>query len=142
MSCLAHCVHLSDVEIGLLADSGAHVLHCPSSNLKLASGIADVPGLMARGIGVSLGCDGAACNNTLDMFTEMRLAALVHKPRHGPTAMPALGALRMATLSGAEALGWERDVGSLAPGKSADIVLFDLDRAWLPAAPPSFSRTV
>jgi len=134
-SCLAHCVHLDDTEVGLLRDSGAHVLHCPSSNLKLASGIADVPRLLREGISLSLGCDGAACNNALDMFTEMRLAALVHKVRHGPTAVSAARVLEMATLGGARALGWDGEIGSLAPGKSADAVFVNLGRAWNPSAP-------
>jgi len=136
-SCLAHCIHLDEGEVRRLMDSGTHVLHCPSSNLKLASGIADVPGLLRRGVSVSLGCDGAACNNALDMFTEMRLAALIHKPRHGPTAMPALEVLEMATLGGARALGWDLEIGSLTPGKSADAVFVNLSRAWNPLGPVS-----
>ncbi|MBI5628754.1 MAG: amidohydrolase family protein, partial [Candidatus Rokubacteria bacterium] len=132
VSCLAHCIHLEPAEVDALARTGAHVLHCPGSNLKLASGVADVPGLRARGIPVSLGCDGAACNNTLDMFSEMRLAALIQKPKHGPTAMPALEVLEMATLGGARALGWDSDIGSLRAGKSADAVFLDLGRGWNP----------
>ncbi|HVP39379.1 MAG TPA: amidohydrolase family protein [Candidatus Saccharimonadales bacterium] len=135
LSCLAHCVHLSEAEEGILARTGAHVLHCPGSNLKLASGIADVPGLRARGVSVSLGCDGAACNNTLDMFSEMRLAALIQKPRHGPAALPPLAVLEMATRGGARALGWEAETGSLEPGKAADVVFLDLHRGWNPTAP-------
>ena len=134
-SCLAHCVHLEPSEIDILARTGTHVLHCPSSNLKLASGIADVPALVGRGISVSLGCDGAACSNALDMFTEMRLAALIQKPRHGPEAMPARQVLEMATLGGARALGWEDEIGSLEPGKAADVVFVDLNRAWNPVSP-------
>jgi cytosine/adenosine deaminase-related metal-dependent hydrolase len=135
LSCLAHCIHLSPGEVEALARSGAHVLHCPGSNLKLASGLADVPGLKARGVSVSLGCDGAACNNTLDMFSEMRLAALIQKLRLGPTVMPALEVLEMATVGGARALGWESETGSLAPGKAADVMFLDLQRPWNPCAP-------
>jgi 5-methylthioadenosine/S-adenosylhomocysteine deaminase len=134
LSCLAHCVQLVPEEVEILKRTGAHVLHCPSSNLKLGSGLCDVPGLLAQGISVSLGCDGAACNNALDMFTEMRLAALLQKPLYGPTAMPALEVLELATLGGARALGLEAEVGSLAPGKAADLILLDLDRAWNSAA--------
>ena len=134
-SCLAHCVHVGPAEWDILKRSGAHVLHCPSSNLKLASGVADVARMRGEGISVSFGCDGAACNNALDMFTEMRLAALLQKPRHGPEALPALEALELATRGGARALGWEDEIGSLEPGKSADIVFVDLNRAWNPVSP-------
>jgi 5-methylthioadenosine/S-adenosylhomocysteine deaminase len=122
---LAHCVHLADRERDLLRETGTHVLHCPSSNLKLASGVAEVPELLGAGVSVSLGCDGAPCNNNLDMFVEMRLAALIHKPRCGPTALPARQVLRMATRGGAEALGLEREIGSLEAGKRADLVVVD-----------------
>ncbi|OPZ63531.1 MAG: Melamine deaminase [Firmicutes bacterium ADurb.Bin506] len=125
---LAHCVHLDKEEIGLLAATGTHVAHCPSANLKLASGVADVPRLMARGINVGLGSDGAGCNNNLDPFIEMRLAALVQKPRHGPTSMPAATVLRMATMGGARAMGQDHLIGSIEEGKLADIVLLDLNK--------------
>lgn len=123
---LAHCVHVDDGEIGLLAQRGAHVAHCPSSNLKLASGIAPVPKLMARGVNVSLGADGAACNNNLDGFQEMRLAALIQKPAHGPRAMDARTVLRMATINGAKAMGLADEIGSLEVGKKADLIMVDL----------------
>ena len=129
-TCLAHCIWLNEREIGLLAGRNAKVLHCPSSNLKLASGIAQIPELMRRGITVSLGADGAACNNRLDMFEEMRLAALIQKPVHGPSAMDAGSVFAMATLGGAATLGIEHATGSIEPGKKADLVLLDLDRAW------------
>jgi 5-methylthioadenosine/S-adenosylhomocysteine deaminase len=118
---MAHCVWLDDGEIDLIARTGAHVAHCPSANLKLASGIARVPELLARGINVGLGTDGAACNNSLDMAHEMRLAALVHRPRCGPAAMSAERVLAMATLGGAKALGLDDEIGSLEPGKRADV---------------------
>lgn len=123
---LAHCVHVDDGEIDLLAQRGAHVAHCPSSNLKLASGIAPVPRLMARGVNVSLGADGAACNNNLDGFQEMRLAALIQKPIHGPRAMDARTVLRMATINGAKAMGLADEIGSLEVGKRADLIMVDL----------------
>jgi len=144
-TCLAHCCWLNDREVDLLAERQAHVLHCPSSNLKLASGIADVPRLLSKGISVSLGADGAPCNNSLDMFAEMRLAALIQKPTHGPAAMPAWQVLELATRGGAEALGIGREVGSLEPGKKADVVLLDLRRSWnnlLPDAYPSLASTI
>src|SRR5690606_4685064 len=106
-------------ERALLRGSGAHVCHCPSANLKLASGIAPIPEYLADGVNVALGADGAACNNRLDAFAEMRLAALVHKPRCGPRSMPARTVLEMATLGGARALGIDRDVGSIEIGKLA-----------------------
>jgi 5-methylthioadenosine/S-adenosylhomocysteine deaminase len=123
---LAHCVHLEQQEVDRLGERQAHVAHCPSSNLKLASGIADVPRLLARGINVGLGADGAACNNNLDGFQEMRLAALIQKPLHGPKAMPARTVLEMATIRGARAMGLAQAIGSLEVGKKADLILVDL----------------
>jgi 5-methylthioadenosine/S-adenosylhomocysteine deaminase len=120
---LAHCVWLSQEEQALLAQNGVHVAHCPSANSKLASGIAPVPEMIEAGINVALGADGAPCNNNLDAFTEMRLAALLHKPRRGPKAMPAEKVLEMATLGGARAMGLETQIGSLETGKKADIIL-------------------
>ncbi len=125
---LAHCIHLTEAEEAVLARTGTRVLHCPSSNLKLGSGVARVPELLAKGVHVSLGADGAPCNNRLDMFAEMRLAALVQKPRLDPTAMPAPLVLRMATAAGAEALGFPG--GVVAPGHVADLVVLDPDRVW------------
>jgi 5-methylthioadenosine/S-adenosylhomocysteine deaminase len=112
-TCLAHCIWLNDNEIGLMKERQAKVLHCPSSNLKLGSGIANIPRYRAEGITVSLGADGAPCNNTLDMFQEMRLAALIQKPIHGPTASNARDIFEMATLGGAATLGIENEIGSI-----------------------------
>jgi len=123
---VAHCVHLEDDEITLLADSGTHVLHCPSSNLKLASGIAPLPELLARGVAVALGADGAPCNNNLDGFLELRLAALLHKPRGGPKAIPASTALALATRGGAAALGQADSLGALTVGRRGDVIAVDL----------------
>jgi 5-methylthioadenosine/S-adenosylhomocysteine deaminase len=125
---LAHGVWLSQKEREILARSGTHITHCPSSNLKLASGIAPVPELRAMGVNVCLGADGAPCNNNLNQLEEMRLAALLHKPGHGPRTLRALEALEMATLNGARALGLQDEIGSIEVGKKADLVLFDLDR--------------
>jgi cytosine/adenosine deaminase-related metal-dependent hydrolase len=124
--CIAHCVHLSREERRLLAARGAHVCHCPSSNLKLASGICPVPELVAAGVAVAIGADGAPCNNNLDGFLELRLAALLHKPRAGPRALPAPEIVRMATLGGAAALGLADQIGSLEAGKRGDVIAVDL----------------
>ena len=125
---LAHCVHLSVDEIETLKTTGTNVVHCPSSNLKLGSGIAPVAKLLEEGISVSLGADGAACNNRLDMFTEMRTAALLQKVLHGPEVLPARRVLRMATIDGARALGLDLEIGSIETGKKADVSVVRLDR--------------
>ncbi|MDO8909095.1 MAG: TRZ/ATZ family hydrolase [Pseudohongiella sp.] len=123
-----HATQLNEQDIELLKESGAHVAHCPESNLKLASGFCPVDTLLTRGINVCLGTDGAASNNDLDMFSEMRSAALLAKAVSGDaSALPAYRALRMATLDGARALGLDRMTGSLEPGKCADIVAVRLD---------------
>jgi len=124
---LAHCVHLSSNEIEILKTSRTNVVHCPSSNLKLGSGIAPIAKLLDEGISVSLGADGAACNNRLDMFTEMRTAALLQKALHGPEVLPAARALRMATFDGARAMGLASEIGSLEIGKRADVAVVRLD---------------
>jgi 5-methylthioadenosine/S-adenosylhomocysteine deaminase len=133
-SCLAHCIWLGDGEMDLLAGRGAKVLHCPTSNLKLGSGIASVPEMLRKGISVSLGADGAPCNNRLDMFQEMRHAALIQKPVHGPASMSARTVFELATRGGAAALGIDAEIGSLEPGKKADIVLLDLGQVENPSA--------
>lgn len=125
---LAHCVWLNQAEIGHLAETGTHVVHCPSSNLKLASGLAKVPELIAAGINVALGADGAPCNNNLSALQEMRLAALLHKPGRGPRTMPARDVLDMATRNGALALGLQDEIGSIEVGKKADLVALDLNQ--------------
>ena len=135
--CAAHCVWVDDAEQGVMAERGVHVLHCPGSNLKLGSGIAPVVAMRARGIGVSLGADGAACNNRLDMFDEMRLAATLQAERQGPGALTARDVLRMATRGGARALGLEAEIGSIEPGKRADLILVRADAPHLlPGADP------
>ncbi len=139
---LAHCVHLDDAELNILAATGTHVAHCPSSNLKLGSGVAPVKEMLERGISVSLGADGAPCNNRLDMFTEMRSAALLQKVAHGPDALPAWRALRMATIDGARALGLDREVGSLETGKRADVIVVRLDRLHSTPRPADLTSAV
>jgi 5-methylthioadenosine/S-adenosylhomocysteine deaminase len=126
---LAHCVHLDTEEMETLARTKTNVAHCPSSNLKLGSGLARIAEMLARKISVSLGADGAACNNRLDMFTEMRTAALLQKLAHGPEVLPANRTLRMATIDGARALGLENEIGSLEAGKRADVIVVDLNQA-------------
>jgi len=128
---LAHCVWVDAHEIARLARQGTNVVHCPSSNLKLASGVAKIPEMLAAGCAVALGADGAPCNNRLDVFSEMRLAALVQKPRLGAEAMPAAKVLELATLGGARALGLEDEIGSIAVGKRADLVVLDLHAAHM-----------
>ena len=123
---LAHCVHLSDDEIDLLEKTRTNVVHCPSSNLKLGSGIAPVTKLLDRDISVSLGADGAACNNRLDMFTEMRTAALLQKAIHGPEVLAANRMLRMATIDGARAMGLDSEIGTLEAGKRADVAVVSM----------------
>ena len=122
-----HAVHLNDDDLKLLALTGCSIAHCPTSNLKLASGISPVAQMRQLGINVGLGTDGAASNNRLDMFGEMRLAALLAKGSTGDaSALPARAALRMATLDGATALGLSDETGSITPGKAADLVAISL----------------
>jgi 5-methylthioadenosine/S-adenosylhomocysteine deaminase len=122
-----HMTQLLDEEIQWLAQTGTHVVHCPESNLKLASGFSPVHKLLEAGVNVALGTDGAASNNDLDMLGEMRTAALLAKGvSQRADAVPAAQALRMATLNGARALGLEQRTGSLEPGKQADLIAIDL----------------
>jgi 5-methylthioadenosine/S-adenosylhomocysteine deaminase len=131
-----HAVHLNAADTELLARRGVHVAHCPTSNLKLASGFAPMAALTKASINVGLGTDGAASNNRLDLFAELRLAALLAKAVAGDAAVwPAQAALHAATLGGAEALGLGAETGSLAPGKSADFIAVDLSA---PALQPVF----
>ncbi len=136
--CLAHCVHISEREGQILQETGTRVLHCPSANLKLGSGIAPVPEYLKAGIPVALGSDGAPCNNRLDMFAEMRTAATLQKIRLGPDALPAADVARMATEGGAVALGWEEQIGILAEGYRANLILVDFDSLHaLPSEEPA-----
>ncbi len=122
-----HMTQLTDAEIARIAQAGVHVAHCPESNLKLASGFCPVAKLQAAEVNLCLGTDGAASNNDLDMLGELRSAALLAKGVAGdPTAMPAHAALEMATLGGARALGLEREIGSIEPGKAADLAAIDM----------------
>lgn len=124
---LTHCIWLNDEEMDILQKRDVKVAHCPTCNIKLASGIAPIPEMLKRGITVSLGADGAPCNNNLDIFQEMKMAALIQKPLHGPTVMPAREVFKLATLGGARAMGLENDIGSIEVGKKADLVMIALD---------------
>ncbi|RJX28057.1 MAG: amidohydrolase [Desulfurivibrio sp.] len=127
-----HCVVLSAGEIDLLSRRQVKVAHCPESNMKLASGVAPVPELLAAGVTVGLGTDGSASNNNVDLFAEMDMAAKLHKVhRLDPTVMTARQTLQMATMGGARVLGAEREIGSLEPGKKADLIVLDLDQPHL-----------
>ena len=132
---VAHCVWVDAHEIARLAQQATNVVHCPSSNLKLASGVAKVPEMLAAGCRVAIGADAAPCNNRLDAFAEMRLAALLQKPRHGADVLPAGQVLELATLGGARALGLEGEIGVIAVGKRADLVVLDLQEPHLHPAP-------
>ncbi len=139
---LAHCVWLSDKEIEIMVRTKTNLLHCPGSNLKLASGIAKIPELAERGVAISLGADGAPCNNNLDGFLEMRLAALIHKPRCGPLSMAAPLVVEMATLGGARALGLAEQIGSIENGKRADIIVVELGGAHVVPTRDPYSAIV
>jgi 5-methylthioadenosine/S-adenosylhomocysteine deaminase len=139
---LAHCVHLNESEMEVLRRTGTHVAHCPSSNLKLGSGFAPIKDMINRGISVSLGADGAPCNNRLDMFTEMRTAALIQKALHGAETLPALTMLRMATIEGARALGLGKEIGSIEAGKRADLTLLNLESLHTTPHPDPVSTIV
>ncbi len=140
--CAAHCVWVDDREQAVMADRGVKVLHCPGSNVKLGSGLAPIVELRARGISVSLGADGAACNNRLSMFDEMRLAATLQAVRRGPGSLSAREVVWMATREGARALGLEAEIGSLAAGKRADFLVVDTSRPHLAPGPDPYSLLV
>ncbi len=128
----AHCVWLEEEEIAMLAGHGVKVAHCPQSNLKLASGIAPVPRMMAAGLDLGLGTDGSASNNSVDMFREMNCTAKIHKAaRMNSTVMDAASVLQAATLGGARALGAGERIGSLEPGKKADCIVLNFNQPHL-----------
>ena len=137
---IAHGVWLTPEHLARVRTGPFSVVHCPSSNLKLGSGIADIAGIRAAGIPVGVGSDGAACSNHLDGFEELRLAALLQKLRHGPAAFTGLDALRLATSEGARALGLHNETGTLEPGKRADLVVLAADRPELWGAPQADSH--
>lgn len=125
----AHCVKVTDYDIAILADNNVSVINNPGSNLKFGNGFAPITKMLDAGINVSLGTDGPASNNNLNMFEEMNLTALVNKAAdHSPTSVPAYTALKMATINGAKALGLESDIGSIRVGKKADLIIVDMNK--------------
>ena len=139
---LAHCIHLEPAEIDILRRTSTRVAHCPSSNLKLGSGIAPILELLTAGIEVTFGADGAPCNNRLDMFTEMRTAALLQKVKHGPQSLPANRVLEMATIGGARTLKLADQIGSIEIGKKADLQIIDLNQLHTTPHPDPVSTIV
>ncbi len=132
---LAHGVWLTSADLTRIRTARWSVVHCPSSNLKLGSGIADLLAIRRSGVPVGLGCDGAACSNQLDQLEEVRLAALLQKVKHGPDAFSGLDALRLATSEGARALGLQDEIGTIEEGKAADLLVLSLARPEMWAAP-------
>ncbi len=132
---LAHGVWLEQEHLDTIAGARVSVVHCPSSNLKLGSGLADLVAMRDRHLAIGIGCDGTPCNNDLDAFEELRLAALVQSVKHAPGALKGVDALRLATSEGARAIGLEDEIGSLEVGKAADLVVLDGERLDLWAAP-------
>lgn len=141
-SVIAHGIHLDNAEINDMVKSEAGLAHCPSSNLKLASGIAKIETYRQKGMKIGLGSDGAPCNNMMDPFMEMRLAALLQKPLFGPTALPASAAFELATIGGARVLNAEEKIGSLEIGKRADIVIVKRDHPGAATVADPYSALV
>lgn len=139
---LAHCVWATEREQEMMAQDQTRVAHCPSSNLKLGSGVAPISRFLEQKIPVSLGADGAPCNNRLDAFEELRLAALLQKPLAGPKALSAKEAFALATIEGARALGIDAEVGSLEEGKRADLVMVSLSSPHLLPLDSPYSQLV
>ncbi|OQY43403.1 MAG: S-adenosylhomocysteine deaminase, partial [Desulfobacteraceae bacterium 4572_87] len=138
-----HAVHLNSSEIDRMAEHGISVIHNPESNMKLGSGIAPVPQMIAQGVTVGMGTDGSASNNNMDLFTEMDMAAKLHKVRTmDPTVMDALTVLKMATIEGAKALGLSHETGSLETGKKADVIIIDTNKPHLTPMYNPFSHLV
>lgn len=124
---MAHCVHMNDADVAAFGRTGTGVAHCPSSNARLSAGIARVPDMLAAGVPVGLGVDGTASNESGELHTELRNALLLNRAGHGVQALTARQALRLGTFGGAHVLGRQREIGSLEPGKLADLVLWKLD---------------
>jgi 5-methylthioadenosine/S-adenosylhomocysteine deaminase len=141
-ACLAHCVWPEPEELDILATGGASVVHCPSCNMKLGSGAAPIADYLERGVNVAIGADGAASNNRLDGWEELRLAGLLGKFRDGPAALPAVDVFELATLGGARALGLDADIGSLEVGKYADLAALDLRRSHAAGPEDVYTRLV
>jgi 5-methylthioadenosine/S-adenosylhomocysteine deaminase len=141
-ACMAHCVWPEGDDIDVLASGGASVVHCPSCNLKLSSGVAPIAAYLENGVNVALGADGAASNNRLDCWEELRLAGLLARFRDGAAAVPAADLFEMATVGGARALGLDADIGSVEPGKWADLVLVNIRGAHFVGASDVYTQLV
>jgi cytosine/adenosine deaminase-related metal-dependent hydrolase len=141
-ACFAHCVWPEPDEFDVLSSGGASVVHCPSCNMKLGSGAAPVAEYLERGVNVALGADGAASNNRLDGWEELRLAGLLGKFRSGPAALSAMEVFELATIAGARALGLDVDIGSIEVGKCADLAVLDLRRAHVVGPEDVYTRLV
>src|SRR6266508_3788588 len=141
-ACLAHCVWPEADDVDVLATGGASVVHCPSCNLKLASGVAPIATYLENGVNVAIGADGPASNNRLDGWEELRLAGLLARYRDGPLAVAAADLFEVATLGGARALGLDADIGSIEPGKYADLAILDLRRAHAAGPEDIFTQLV
>jgi 5-methylthioadenosine/S-adenosylhomocysteine deaminase len=141
-ACLAHCVWPEPEELDVLASGGASVVHCPSCNMKLGSGAAPIAEYLERGVNVALGADGAASNNRLDGWEELRLAGLLGKFRDGPAALAAADLFEVATIGGARALGLDVDIGSVEVGKYADLAVLDLRRSHAAGPEDLYTRLV
>lgn len=128
----AHCVHVDDNDIEIMREKNVYPVNNPGSNLKLASGFAPVDKMLKRGISVALGTDGSSSNNNLNMFEEINLAAIINKAVNlDAVSVPAISALEMATINGAKALNWDKEIGSIELGKKADLILIDIDKPHL-----------
>lgn len=139
----AHSIWLTDGDLKIYQDRGVGVAHCPVSNMKLASGVAPLLKMLKLGLSVGLGTDGAASNNTLDLFADMRVCALLHKITHlDPAVVSAREVVKMATINGAKAIGWEKEIGSLEIGKKADIITINLDKPHLSPIYDPYSHLV
>ena len=139
----AHSVWLNESDIEIYKNRGVKVSHCPIRNMKLASGVAPIGQMLKQGIAVGLGTDGAASNNTLDMFSEMRACALLQKVHNlDPTVLPAQTIVKMATIDGARVLGLDKKTGSLETGKRADIITINLDKPHLQPIYDPYSHLV
>jgi len=140
---LAHCVKLGDHEIDMLTESGTNVVHCPESNLKLGSGIARIADMIAAGVNVCIGTDGATSNNDLDLLGEVQTAALLQKGiNENPELLTTMQAMEMATINGAKAYGLDENLGSLEPGKRADLAIIDFDKSHLTPCHDIYSHLV
>jgi cytosine/adenosine deaminase-related metal-dependent hydrolase len=142
-SVLAHCVWTDEEDFKILADTGTHVTHNPTSNGKTATGIAPIHGMLQSGVNITIGCDGGPSNNTYDLIRDMRMVSYLANIRESdPTVVPAESVLEMATINGARALGWENQIGSIELGKKADFIIVDMDKPHLVPAPDPVSTIV